>query len=76
MRVCVRLCMCAQKAADADGREGGRVKPPARGVVPSCEEQHLSQQNRGEESINIQLRFLCVCVCVTNTSKKKPSTCE
>lgn len=49
-------------------KERERVEPPARGVVPSCEEQHLSQQNREEESINIQLRCVCLylCVCVTN----------
>lgn len=40
--VCLCVYVCAQKATDADRREGEGEKPPVRGLIPSCEEPDAS----------------------------------
>ena len=54
--------LSSKKGREAEGRERGHQPS---GLVSSGEKQHLSQQNREEQSITIQLRCVCMCMCVT-----------
>lgn len=59
----VHVCLfaCWSRIAIYQEKEREKGHQP-RGLAPFWEKQHLSQQNREEKSITIQLRCVCVCV--------------